>query len=195
MRTSSQNFKQGGPRYSRTSEISQVQVISPVCLFVGRQEAGGVETCSDENKKKPGISQTALVGGGRCLPRDELNLFLCRVYTDRLIYSFRVESYIMINATLAGNSQDKRRFTRSMRSVYIQTCLLFVSKYFLVKIVVASLGSDRYGSRRQSRTTSNISKEGEKCQDYKAVKRKNRSKSFGAVFSEIDSTIQKNVKY
>ena len=72
---------------------------------------------------------------------------------------------------------------------------VFRSKYFHVKIVVVSLGSDRYGSRRQSRTSSNISKEGEKCQDYKAVKRKNRSKSFGAVFSEIDSTIQKNVKY
>ena len=83
-----------------------------------------------------------------------------------------------------------------MRSVYVQTPDMFISKYFLVHIVVvASLGSDRYGSRRQSRTTSNISKEGEKCQDYKAVKRKNRSKSFGAVFSEIDSTIQKNVKY
>ena len=72
---------------------------------------------------------------------------------------------------------------------------VFRSKYFHVKIVVVSLGSDRYGSRRQSRTSSNISKEGEKCQDYKAVKRKNRSKSFGAVFSEIDSTIQKNVNY
>ena len=138
--------------------------------------------------KKTRISQTALLAGGRCLPRDELNLFLCRVYTVRLSFSFRIESYIMINATLAGNSQDKRRFTRSMRSV-------FRSKYFHVKIVVVSLGSDRYGSRRQSRTSSNISKEGEKCQDYKAVKRKNRSKSFGAVFSEIDSTIQKNVKY
>ena len=79
-----------------------------------------------------------------------------------------------------------------MRSVFPK---MFIFKLFLLKLVVhTSLGYERYGSRRQSRRTSNISKEGEKCEDYKAVRRKNRSKSFGAVFSEIDSTIQKNVK-
>ena len=37
-------------------------------------------------------------------------------------------------------------------------------------------------------------KETEKYQDYKAVRRKSRSKSYGAIFSEIEDTLkEKNV--
>ena len=156
-------------------------------LFICRQGGGSVQTCSEKNKKNLAFYRQLLWM--------KVHVYLEMIWISSsavfIQTAWFTASELKVTSWLTQLWQEIPKTKGGLPGQwgkFIKGCLF--PKIFLLTIVVTSLGSNRYGSRRQSRTSSNIS-----CQDYKAVKRKNRSKSFGAVFSEIDSTIQKNVKY